>query len=143
MQRDMHNHVKAVRSISPVAVGTTGTGKTGVAVDTQGYQGVEFLLEYGTVTATNATITPTLLECDTTGGTFTSVADADMLGTEAAAAIAAAATRTSGTSKNVAFKLGYIGSKRYVKAKIVSTVTAGPPVSALALLHSPNLSPPL
>jgi hypothetical protein len=52
------------------------------------------------VTATNATITVTVLEGDVTG-TMTSVADADLIGTEVLAGLAAASTRTSGVSKNV------------------------------------------
>jgi hypothetical protein len=40
---DMHNNVKVLRVISPVAIGTTGTGKTGKIIDRQGYGGVEFL----------------------------------------------------------------------------------------------------
>lgn len=141
MLRDHHSRMKAVRAISPVAVGTTGTGKTSGIVDTLGYGGVEFVFDYGTITATNATIIPTLLECATTGGSFTSVADADMLGTELGASITATTPRTSGVSKNVSFRLGYKGNCRYVKAKIVSTITAGPPVAATVLLMSANVAP--
>jgi hypothetical protein len=144
MQRDLHNQMEQVRSISPVAVGTTGTGKTGAIIDTQGYNGVEFLFDYGTVTATNAVFTATLLECDTTGGSFTSVADINMLPQTAAelgAGLAAAATRTSGVSKNVTKRLGYIGSKRYVQPKVSSTVTAATPIAVTAVLGYPNNAP--
>jgi hypothetical protein len=134
MGQDLHNNAGLIRAISPVAIGTTGTGKTSNAIDRAGYGGVEFIIEYGTVTATNAAFTVLLTECDTTGGTFTSVADSDLLGTEALAALGQAATRTSGTTKNVAKRLGYTGVKRYVKAKVSSTVTAGTPISVAALL---------
>lgn len=145
-QLDLHNNLKFVRVISPVAVGTTGTGQTGKIVDRSiggGFQGIEFLLAYGTVTATNATVIPTILEGDVTG-TMTSVADSNMIpnaGAELAASIAAAATRTSGTSKNVQHKIGYIGTKRYVTAKVISTVTAGPPVAVYAVLGNANIRP--
>jgi hypothetical protein len=142
--RDIHNHISAVRVVSPVAIGTTGTGKTGKILDRQGYNSVEFLFDYGTVTATNAVITPVIKECDTTGGTFTSVADADMLpqtAAESKAALGQAATRTSGTSKNVTTRLGYIGNKRYLQASISSTVTAGPPVAITAILANPAEGP--
>lgn len=143
-ERDLHNSISVVRLISPVAVGTTGTGKTGVILDTQGYRGVEFVVEYGSVTATNAAFTNLLKECSTTNGTFTSVADVDMLpqtGAEALAALGQAATRTSGTSKNVAKRFGYIGSQRYLKLQVSSTVTAGPLISAVAILHHPMVAP--
>lgn len=137
MLTDLHNNIRPVRLISPVAAGTTGTGKTSAASlgDRQGYGGVEILLDYGTVTATNATITVTVLEGDVTG-TMTSVADADLIGTEVLAGLAAAATRTSGTSKNVTKRIGYKGIKRYVQVKMVNTVTATTPIAATAILFS-------
>lgn len=138
---DFHHSFSVARGIEPIAVGTTGTGKTSVAIPRDGYGGVEFIFEYGTVTATNAVFTVLLTECDTTGGTFTSVADADMLGTELTAGLAAAATRTSGTSKNVKKKLGYIGGKSFVKVKLSSTVTAGTPVSVTPLLFNARHMP--
>lgn len=137
---DMHNNVKALRVISPVAVGTTGTGKTGTIVDRQNYGGVEFLIGFGTVTATNAVFTTTVFEGDVTS-TMTSAADADLLGTEALAGLAAAATRTSGVSKNVTKRIGYKGSKRYVNVKVSSTVTAATPISVDAVLFNPNVRP--
>ena len=134
---DVHNSMRFLRCISPVAVGTTGTGKTGKIVDRQGFGGVEFILDYGSITATNAVFTATIFEGDVTG-TMTSVADADLIGTESAAGVGQAASRTSGTSKNVTTKIGYKGSKRYVNAKISSTVTAAPPIAATAVLFNPQ-----
>jgi hypothetical protein len=135
-EHELHSSVKVQRCISPVAVGTTGTGKTGTPVDRRGYGGVEFILDYGTITATGAVFTATILEGDATGA-LTSAADSDLIGTELAAGLAAQA-RTSGVGKNVSKKIGYKGSKRYVNAKIVSTVTAGPPVAATAVLFNPE-----
>jgi hypothetical protein len=138
--RDLHSKMTATRVISPVAVGTTGTGKTGAVIDRAGYDGVEFIVDYGTVTATNAVFTAVMKEGDVTG-TLTSVADADMLGTELLCGLAAAASRTSGVSKNVSKRIGYRGNKRYVNLSISSTVTAGTPIAVTAILHTPNVSP--
>lgn len=151
-ERDLHSNIKVVRALTPKAVGTTGAanGSTGVPVDGQGYRGVEYVINYGSVTATNAIITPVMFECDTSSGTFTSVADVDMLPSsiqspgvapETYARLGQAATRTSGTSKNSVAKLGYIGNKRWTKIQIYSTVTAGPIVDATAILHRPNNAP--
>ena len=137
---DMHNNARAVVVVPPVAVGTTGTGQTGKIIDRQGYGGVEFIVNYGTITATGAVFTVTVKEGDVTG-TLTSVADADLLGTEALAGVAATTPRTSGVSKNVVKRVGYKGNKRYVQANIKSTATAGTPVSIAALLHNPSLAP--
>jgi len=137
---DLHNNSRALRVISPVAVGTTGTGQTGKVIDRQGFSGVEFLCSYGAITATNAVFTVTVKEGDVTG-TLTSVADGDLLGTELLAGVAAAATRTSGVSRNVVKRVGYRGNKRYVNASIKSTVTAATIISCIALLYSPSVMP--
>lgn len=142
--RDIHSVIKPVQALPPAAGGTTGTGRTGVIIDRQGFDSVEYIFDYGSVTATNATITPTLLECDTTGGSFTSVADSDMLpqsGAEAAAALGQAATRTAGTTKSVSKKLGYVGSKRYTQLKLIPTVSAAALCGATAILGNPSSAP--
>lgn len=141
MKTDLHNVSRAMRCVGPVACGVTGTGVTGKVIDRKGYNGVEFVASYGAVTATGATITLTVLEGDTTG-TLTSVADADLLGTEALASLGAQATaRTSGVGKFVTKRVGYIGSKRYVTVKEVPTATAGAIVNVAAILHTPGLAP--
>lgn len=139
--RDLHSNIRVTRAISPVALGTTGTGKTSVVLDRAGYDSVEFIIGVGTVTATNATVTPVLKECATSNGSFTSVADADLLGTESAAGVAAAATRTSGTSKNVTKKLGYRGNKRYLTLGLVNTVSAGIIAHADAVMGNAMVGP--
>ncbi len=137
---------KAVRSISPVAIGTTGTGSTGKIVDrrpvasgvTTNYRRIAFVFDYGTITATNAAYTVVVKEGDVTG-TMTSIADSDLDGTEATVVPIAAASRTSGSNKNVSFRLGYKGTKRYVQvSKMSSTVTATTPIAATVLLMDPE-----
>ena len=136
---DLHNNCRAQRVVSPVAVGTTGTGQTGQIIDTQGYGGVEFVVDYGAITSSAAVFTVVVKEGDVTG-TLTSVADADLLGTEADAGIAAAA-RVDGSTENVSKRVGYKGDQRYVQANISSTATAGTPVAITAVLHSPDVGP--
>ncbi|HVJ31656.1 MAG TPA: hypothetical protein VND94_00960 [Terriglobia bacterium] len=142
--------VKRVRSISPVAIGTTGTGQAGKIVDrrptvngtTINYRRVAFELDFGTITATNAAYTLVVKEGDVTSA-MTSIADADLEGTEAAS-VPATGTRTSGSTKNVSFILGYKGAKRYVQvSKLSSTVTATTPVAASVLLAEPDQAPVL
>ena len=138
--KDMHNVINALRVVPPIAVGTTGTGQTGKVIDTAGYGGVEFIVSYGTITATNAVFTVVCKEGDVTG-TLTSVADADLLGTELLAGIPAGTPRTSGVNKNVVKRLGYKGAKRYVNLSISSTITAATPVSIQAVMHTPVVAP--
>lgn len=136
---DLQSSIRAVRSISPIAIGTTGTGQVGKPVDRQGYGGVEFIIDYGTITATAAVYTVIIKEGDVTG-TMTSVADADLIGTELLAGVAATTPRTSGVSKNVSKRIGYKGNKRYVNATVYSTTTATTPIAATAVLFNPVIA---
>ena len=71
-------------------------------------------------------------EAAATGDSFTSVATADLLGTEAALTLSAA-----GQIKRV----GYAGSKRYLKLRLYGTGTATAIVAATAVLGNPDLAP--
>lgn len=140
---DFHNQftLKA-QVIYPQAVGTTGAtnGVLSGVIDRRGYGGVEFIYSYGTIPSTTESITPVVLECETSGGSFTSVADGDLIGTEAAAGVAAA-TRVSGSTKNVSKKLCYKGNKPFLKTRMYGVGTATAIVSAAALLHNPRRLP--
>lgn len=134
-----HERMRTFTGVKNVAIGTTGTGQVGKVLDRQGYSGVEFIISVGEVTSTVAVYTVTVKEGDVTG-TMTSVADADLIGTELLAGVAAGA-RVSGTTKNCTRRIGYKGKKRYVQCGIKSTATAGTLVSVTALMHSPNYAP--
>lgn len=137
--RDLHDSIRTKTVIKPVAM-TTVAGLAGKIIDRQGYGGVEFVFAYGEITSSIATITPVLKEGLVTSA-LTSVADADLLGTEVLAGVVAGA-RTSGTGKNVTKRIGYVGQKRYVQASIAaSTTTAATVVGVQAILHSPALAP--
>lgn len=136
--KDLHNNILVKRTISPVAIGTTGTGKTGTPVDTLGFNQIEVIVNYGTVTATNAVFTGIVQEGDVTG-TMTTVSAANLLGVSIGLGVAA--TRTSGVSKNVTKRIGYIGQKRYIAAKVTSTITAGTPISADVVAAKPENAP--
>lgn len=128
---DLYSGLNVRTAIKPVAIGTTGTGQTGKVIDRKGYIGpVLFGIAYGEITATSAVYTVTVKEGDATGS-LTSVADVDLIGTEAGAGVAAA-VRASGTTKNVIKKIGYKGGKRYCQVIVKSTATAGTLISATA-----------
>lgn len=138
--KDLHNNTRTKTVIAPVAIGANAT-KSGKVIDRQGYGGVEFLAAYGAVTTTGSIVNLVVKEGDVTG-TLTSVADADLLGTEALASLLAATPRTSGTTKNVSKRIGYKGQKRYVTVDAVQTgVTSVGCVGVMALLHSPGNAP--
>lgn len=137
--RDMQDNVAITRVISPVAIGANAT-KTGKIIDRQNYGGVEFVASYGAVVTTGTVLTLTVFEGDATG-TMTSVADADLLGTEVLASLVATTPRTSGTTKNVTKRLGYKGLKRYVRVDAVGTgVTSVGCVGVDAILFNPMVN---
>lgn len=136
---DLHNNIRAMRVVSPVTIGANAT-VSGKVIDRLGYGGVEFILSYGAVTTTGSTVTPVVKDGDATGS-LTSVADADLLGTETLAALAAAA-RVSGTTMHVVKRVGYKGTKRYVTVDMVKggTTSAGA-MAVEAVLFNPNIAP--
>lgn len=138
---DLHNTTRTARVIDPIAIGANAT-KSGKVVDRQGYGGVEFVVAYGAVTTTGTIVTLVVKEGDATG-TLTSVANADLLGTEVLAGLPVQATsRTSGVGKLVTKRVGYKGAKRYVTVDAISTGTTSVGcVSISALLHSPMNAP--
>ena len=133
--RDMHNNIKVVHAISPQAIGTTGAanGKLSSIIDRQGYEAVEFVFQSGASASVADTINPVILEAAATGDSFTSVADADLLGTEAAQKLTLSAAGSS--------KIGYIGNKRYLKIRLYGLGTATAIVSAAAVLGRPSRAP--
>lgn len=136
---DLHNSMKQVQAIIPAAIGANAT-KTGAIIDRKGYGGVEFVVDYGSVTTTGSIVTLVCKEGDVTG-TLTSVADADLIGTESLASLLAGA-RVAGTGKEVSKRLGYKGAKRYVQLSAVQTGTTSVGcISATAVLFNPQVAP--
>lgn len=131
--RDMHNNIKVLTAIAPQAVGTSGIagGKLSAIIDRRGYDTVEFAYQSGTSATVADTITPVIYEAAATGDSFTSVAADDLLGTEAAITLTAAAAK----------QVGYRGNKRYLKIRLYGTGTATAVVAATVLLGKPNRAP--
>lgn len=137
--KDIHNNIRTKNVVTAAAIGANGT-KTGIVIDRQGFGGVEFIASYGSVTTTGTVVTLVAKHGDVTG-TLTSIADTDLLGTEALASLLAGA-RVAGTGKEVTKRLGYVGNKRYVSVDAVQTgTTSVGVVHVSALLHSPHLAP--
>lgn len=107
--RDIKNNVDVSQSLGPAARTTSANG---TGIDLRDHDGAMVVWHPGTIT--DGTHTPTLEESDTLGSGYTVVAAADMQGTFAALA------------SNVIQRVGYVGSKRYIRAVItVSGATTG------------------
>ena len=111
---DLHNDITPVVAINGSTV-STDTTTAGNAIDMQGFESIEFLFYLHGIT--DGDFLPLITESDTDSN-YVAVADADLIGTEAAAAF------TTNTDDNKVSRIGYRGTKRYVKASIVSTNTA-------------------
>lgn len=130
--RDMHNNIKVLAAIVPQAVGTTGAanGQLGAVIDRQGFESLEFTFQAGPTGTAGDRVHPGVLESDASNGSFTSVADADLLGDESPL------TGAGGIGK-----VGYVGAKRYARLRLYGVGTATAIVSAQAVLGNPNLAP--
>ena len=134
MNNDLMNNIDVKRVISPVSVADT-TAQVGQVIDRQGYGSVTYLIATGSIADADATFTVLLEECDTSGGTYTAVADADLLGTEALAGF-------QFDDDNECRKLGYIGIKRFTRLTITPVANASAALlSAVAVLSSPSIAP--
>lgn len=111
--KDLHNNIFGFVALAPVAI-ATDTTTVGLEIDLQGYHSIEFLVSTGVVTDGDYSLI--LTESDTSGGSFTAVADADLIGTEPA--------WTADTDDSKIGRVGYKGSKRYLKATILSANTS-------------------
>jgi hypothetical protein len=132
---DLANNIKVLNAVSPYDPSATGA-KTGIVIDRAGFNGVTFLLSAGAQTATGITVTPVVKEGAATGS-LTSVADANLIGTEAA--MAAVLAGAGGANKTA--KIGYLGNKRYVSCGFTLAGAATGFYSAVAVLSDPIKSP--
>lgn len=111
LTHDFHNNINPVRVISPVSPSATGT-ISGQVIDTANIGAIEFIISAGAQTTTSITVTP-VIRSGTATGSLTSEADANLLGTEAGAAL----DGTGGA--NGVTRIGYHGSNRYVTCDLV------------------------
>jgi hypothetical protein len=110
--RDLASNLHLVPAIAPVAARTDNTAIVSAILDTLGYGSAMLALVTGTNTDVNATFVSLLEESDDSGMSgAVAVADKDMVGTEALAGFTFA-------DDVECRKLGYIGSKRYIRATI-------------------------
>lgn len=109
--KDLHNNVKFSRAISPVSV-ADNTAQVSQILDTANYAANELAILTGSIADADATFTVLIEEGNAEGlSDAAPVADADLLGTEAGASF-------QFDSDDQTRKIGYIGSKRYIRATI-------------------------
>ncbi|MFG1340553.1 hypothetical protein [Xanthobacter autotrophicus] len=116
--RDLKNNIGAVQAIAPAVLAATTTG---AALDLLGFASATLVVNTGAIVAAGD-FTAKLQESDTTiSGDFTDVAAANLHGTFPASLAADSVVR-----------VGYAGTKRYVRAVI--TKNGGTSLAASAVL---------
>ena len=130
--KDLFNAITLKRVISPVSVADT-TAQVVTAVDRKGFESVTYAIATGSIADADATFTVLLQESDD-NSTYTDVADADLLGTEALAGF-------QYDDDNECRKLGYIGVKRYTRMTITPTNNATTALIAAVAILQPAIVP--
>lgn len=121
MHRDLLHFTSTVRALSPVSV-ADNTAQVAQAVDANGYAGVLYTINIGSVADADATFTVLLEESDD-NSTWAAVADIDMISQTSGTAPEAAASFQF-DSDNTVKVLDYIGFKRYTRMTITPAANA-------------------
>lgn len=121
---------KVAFKIQTISTDTTTVGET---IDMFGYESVVFSIQSAAVTT--GVLTPAIYESDDSGMSGEAVVTADYL-------IGTIALATFGTSDDDAVKkIGYVGKKRYVRLKLVSSSSAAAVVGAQAIQGDAHRNP--
>ncbi|MBP3958350.1 hypothetical protein J8F10_24135 [Gemmata sp. G18] len=140
--RDFTNRIQVKRVISPVTQTNSDTALVGQIIDRQGFESVTFVIATGGLTDADATFTVLLEEGDNSAlSDNTAVADADMI-SQSTSAPETAASFTF-THDDQVRKLGYIGTKRYLRLTITPSGnnSGAAPLCAMALLANATMQP--
>jgi len=134
--RDLANHIHPVRAISPAAAVADNTPIVSTIVDTAGYSSLAFLIILGQIADTDATFAVTLDHGDDPAlADAVAVPDDKLTGTKALAGF-------KFDDDNKLRKIGYVGSKRYVRLTITPANNTGTAfISAVALLGDSRFAP--
>lgn len=121
--KDLYSSVSVDTAIVPATLTATTTSS---AIDLQGFDSAIVIINSGAIGGAG-NFTPKLTECATSGGTYTDVATTDLSGTFPAA-----------LSASTAIRVGYRGSKRFIK--VVLTLNSGTNILAGAVVAKGNPS---
>ena len=132
MNKDLHNNIENRSALNNSNI-TSNTTTNGNTIDTLGYESIEFLIQSGTIT--DGSYAFQVFEGDASNmSDEVQVAAGNILGT---------IPTLTGSDDNVVKRFGVkMGSKRYMRLKVVSTsVTTGGNMEAQALLGTPLQAP--
>lgn len=143
--RDFISNIQVKRAISPVVV-TDNTAQVSLVIDRLGYESASFIIATGTLSDSDTTVAVLLEEGDSSANNTTlsdaaAVADADMVSQTSGTAPETAAAFQFDDDNEVR-KIGYIGTKRYLRLTITPSGNTGNiPLAAVAILANPTMKP--
>lgn len=120
---DLVNNIKVVNAINAAAI--TDDSSESSAIDTAGFESVTVVAQMATFTSGAGKIQ--ILESETSAGSFTAVADEDLINVPEKMAAAGDVS-----------KVGYRGHKQFIKVKIVKDSTISATVGAVVILGHPH-----
>lgn len=129
--RDLANHLEVRRAISPVAATTDNTAYVSQIIDIAGFDQLVFAILLGALADADATFAVLVEHGDAANLSDAAPApDTSLTGTEAAAGFTFA-------DDNKVRKIGYVGSKRYVRLTVTPANNTGNVfLAAVAILSS-------
>lgn len=131
---DLRSEVHLARCIEPRVIMAGNATYTGSTIDRQGYEALVFAISTGTLT--DATYTCDVYESDDSG------MSGETACLQAALSGQAPAFTFAATDDNICKSVGYIGTKRYVRLKIVqSGATTGGYITAVAIQGKAKVLP--
>lgn len=139
--RDSISSIQVKRALSPVSV-SDNTAQVSQIIDRQGYDSLAFLILIGSVADTDATFAVLVEDGDAANlSDAAAVADADLISQLSGTAPETAAGFQFDDDNEVR-KIGYRGTKRYVRLTITPTNNASAAVvAAVAVLGHPEFAP--
>ena len=117
--RDFMSYSNPKQAFPSIAAITDNTAMVSTIVDTAGYEGLTLILNTGTLTDADATFALTMEHGNAANLSDSTVpVQADIVGTGALANFTFA-------DDNKCFKIGYVGTKRYVRATVTPSANTG------------------
>lgn len=120
---DLVNNIKVVNAVNSAAL--TGDSSESAAIDTAGFESVTVIAQMAAFTSGAGKIS--ISECDTSDGSFTAVAESDLINAPENMAAAGAVS-----------KVGYRGHKQFIKVKIAKDSAISATVGAVVILGHPH-----
>ena len=142
MQKSLKADFLAENSVIPAVYDADNEGET---IDTKGYGSVLFVANVGAagITWTTTNKLTLLVQESADDSTWTAVAAADLDGGLSTGTLGEFKVLDDATDASLAYHVGYLGNKRYCRAKILKggTHSTGSPIGIVALKGNPKYAP--